>query len=82
MGSRFEKTSPLTGKVFTKREKTLDRKVLLGGTLFGLGWGLSEVCPGSGYASPGLGNYKIIAAFAGMFTGAYLQATLREREII
>ncbi|MFB6200522.1 MAG: YeeE/YedE family protein, partial [Halorhabdus sp.] len=47
--------------------------------LSGLGWGISGVCPGSGYASLGIGNWPILIAIAGMFVGAYLQGIWRDR---
>jgi uncharacterized membrane protein YedE/YeeE len=63
--------APLTGAVFSKREKSMDRNVIIGGTIFGVGWGLSGICPGAAYASVGIGNYPILIAIGGMFLGAY-----------
>lgn len=34
----------------------VDRKLVLGATLFGLGWGLSGYCPGPALVSAGLGQ--------------------------
>lgn len=69
--------APLTGRAYAKRLKTYDRNVLVGGTIFGVGWGLSGICPGAAYASLGVGNYPILWALAGMFVGAYLQGYWR-----
>ena len=41
--------------------------------IFGVGWGLSGICPGAAYASLGIGNVTILWAVVGMFAGAYLQ---------
>ena len=74
--------APLTGRPFTLRRKPFDRHVLLGGGIFGVGWGLSGVCPGAAYASLGIGNLPILWAIAGMFVGAYAHGywrTLRAR---
>ncbi|AKH97529.1 YeeE/YedE family protein [Halanaeroarchaeum sulfurireducens] len=71
--------APITGDRYERRLKPFDRNVLVGGTIFGVGWGLSGVCPGAGYASLGIGNLPILWALAGMFVGAYLQGYWRSR---
>lgn len=76
---RLRDRAPLTGDAYGRRLKSFDRNVLVGGVVFGLGWGISGVCPGSGYASLGIGNWPILWAIAGMFIGAYLQGVWRER---
>ncbi|CCQ32588.1 YeeE/YedE family protein [Halorhabdus tiamatea] len=76
---RLRERAPLTGDTYGRRLKSFDRNVLIGGAIFGLGWGISGVCPGSGYASLGIGNWPILLAIAGMFIGAYLQGVWRER---
>ncbi|MDF9748153.1 DUF6691 family protein [Natrinema salsiterrestre] len=77
LGTRIIKTAPLTGTRYTGREKGFDRNVIIGGVVFGAGWGLSGVCPGAGYASLGIGNYRILWAVAGLFIGAYAQGLWR-----
>lgn len=69
--------APLTGQPYTRRVKSMDKNVAIGGVVFGLGWGISGICPGAGYASLGIGNYKILIAIAGMFVGAYAQGYWR-----
>jgi uncharacterized membrane protein YedE/YeeE len=49
--------------------------------VFGIGWGLSGVCPGSAIASIGVGNWPILAAVAGMLLGAYLQGAVMSRSV-
>ena len=71
--------APLTGDAFERRLKPFDRNVLVGGAVFGVGWGLSGICPGAAYASLGVGNVTILWALAGMFVGAYLQGYWRSR---
>jgi uncharacterized membrane protein YedE/YeeE len=77
VATRFLDRAPLTNDHYEKREKSLDRSVLLGGTVFGVGWGISGLCPGSAYASFGIGNYPILLGLAGMFLGAYAQGYWR-----
>ncbi|WP_255190907.1 YeeE/YedE family protein [Natronobeatus ordinarius] len=71
--------APLTGRTYGRRLKSFDRNVLIGGAVFGVGWGLSGICPGAAYASLGIGNVTILWAIAGMFAGAYLQGVWRSR---
>ena len=76
--SRTSRLAPLTGDVYGRRVKSLDRNVVVGGSVFGVGWGLSGICPGAAYASVGVGNYPILIAIVGMFVGAYVQGYWRE----
>ncbi|SEH14955.1 hypothetical protein SAMN04487967_1849 [Natronorubrum sediminis] len=73
----FRSEAPLTSTVYERRLKTLDTNVVLGGGIFGVGWGLSGICPGAAYASLGVGNIFILYGIAGMFVGAYIQGYWR-----
>lgn len=75
--SRSGRTAPVTGAPYSLRLKRFDRNVLTGGAIFGVGWGLSGICPGAAYASVGIGNWPILVAIGGMFLGAYLQGWIR-----
>ncbi|MFB6115659.1 MAG: DUF6691 family protein [Candidatus Nanohalobium sp.] len=75
---KIRERSLMTGDKLGKRIKSLDRKVVIGGIIFGIGWGISGICPGAAYASLGIGNLKILWAIGGMFIGAYLQIHLRK----
>ncbi len=76
---RVRDAAPLTGNRYERRLKSFDRNVLIGGGIFGVGWGLSGICPGAAYASLGVGNVTILWALAGMFVGAYAQGYWRSR---
>ncbi|UWG47749.1 putative transporter component [Halanaeroarchaeum sp. HSR-CO] len=76
---RLRDTAPLTGDRYERRLKPFDRNVLIGGSIFGVGWGLSGICPGAAYASFGIGNVTILWSIAGMFIGAYAQGYWRSR---
>jgi hypothetical protein len=80
LATRLLDRAPLTGDVYTRRLKSFDQNVLVGGGIFGVGWGLSGICPGAAYASLGIGNVTILWAIAGMFLGAYLQGWWRTRD--
>ena len=63
---------PLLGGVFKKRTRTLNKRTIIGGIIFGVGWGISGLCPGSAMASIGTGNLPALIGIAGMFVGAYI----------
>jgi hypothetical protein len=77
VATHLDATAPLTNRNYGRRLKSFDRNVLLGGAIFGVGWGVSGLCPGAAYASLGIGNYPVLIAIAGMFGGAYLQGLWR-----
>nr|WP_311136955.1 DUF6691 family protein [Natronosalvus amylolyticus] len=77
---RLRGRAPLTGDTYGRRLKSFDKNVLIGGSIFGVGWGLSGICPGAAYASLGIGNLTILWALAGMFVGAYLQGVWRSQQ--
>ncbi|MCM8556411.1 DUF6691 family protein [Sphingomicrobium sediminis] len=57
----------------------LDRKLLGGAALFGIGWGLSGLCPGPAVASIGV-NFAQVALFIGaLFAGMLLHRLLPEK---
>ncbi|WP_049947461.1 YeeE/YedE family protein [Candidatus Halobonum tyrrellensis] len=79
VATRYLDRAPLTGDAYTRRLKSFDRNVVVGGAIFGVGWGLSGICPGAAYASVGIGNYPVLLAIAGMFLGAYAHGYWRSR---
>ena len=70
---------PVLAEGFEKRITPLDRNTLVGAALFGVGWGLSGVCPGPAIAGLGGGNVKLLWALVGIFAGAYLQGLWASR---
>ena len=79
VATRYLDRAPLTGDPYGRRLKSMDRNVAVGGVVFGVGWGLSGICPGAAYASLGVGNLPILWGIAGMFLGAYAQGYWRSR---
>ncbi len=49
------------------------RDTLVGAALFGIGWGLSGVCPGPAIAGLGSGNWPLLLSVIGLFAGAWVQ---------
>ena len=77
---RLRETAPLTGTEYGRRLKSFDMNVVFSGAIFGVGWGLSGICPGAAYASLGIGNVVILWGIVGMFAGAYLQGVWRSQQ--
>ncbi len=73
--ARARRQPPL-GPDYDRLPRRVSSRHLIGGAVFGVGWGLSGVCPGSAIASIGVGNWPILAAIAGMLLGAWLQGVL------
>lgn len=49
---------------------------IIGGLLFGVGFGLLGYCPGTGAAALGQGNWDAIAGIVGLMAGSYLFAEI------
>ena len=64
----FEK--PLLGGQFLTQPAQWNRQTLVGAALFGVGWGMSGVCPGPALASLGTGNTDVWWALLGVVLGA------------
>jgi uncharacterized protein len=50
-------------------KKDVDKKLIMGSALFGIGWGIFGVCPGPALANLFLLNVKMIAFFLSMISG-------------
>lgn len=50
--------------------------MLVGATIFGLGWGLSGVCPGPAVFNLGLLDPQAVLFFVGMLAGIALEGLL------
>ena len=57
----------------------ITRRSLVGAVIFGIGWGLSGLCPATSLTALGMGNYPVLLGVLGMFTGALLYGLERSR---
>lgn len=57
----------------------LSFKNVLGGLVFGVGFGLLAYCPGTGAAALGQGNWDALFGIAGLMMGSFLYAMVSER---
>ena len=65
--------APMLGGKFGAHESIMDRATIIGAAIFGIGWGLSGVCPGPAIAGLGAGSWELGYAIAGIFLGALVQ---------
>ncbi|HEX7045787.1 MAG TPA: DUF6691 family protein [Burkholderiales bacterium] len=71
---------PLLAAQFTLPSKLeIDRPLLLGAAIFGVGWGLAGYCPGPGIAALGLGTWEAPVFVAALAAGALAHRWLFER---
>jgi uncharacterized protein len=62
-------------------KKSIDRPLLLGNLLFGLGWGLAGYCPGPAIAGLALGNTEVLVFLVAMLAGGFLQQWWARRQM-
>lgn len=64
---------PVLAKSFSLPIKThLDAKLLLGSALFGIGWGISGICPGPALANITSLNTEIFVFISALIMGSYI----------
>lgn len=56
--------------------RTIDRRLVLGSVVFGVGWGLAGFCPGPALVTLGMGNGKALIFAAAMLAGMGLFALI------
>ena len=59
--------------------RTIDRRLVVGSTLFGIGWGVAGFCPGPGLVALGMGEVKALIFVAAMLAGMALFELLEKR---
>ena len=57
---------------------TIDRRLVIGSALFGMGWGIAGFCPGPGVVALGMGEPKALVFVAAMLVGMLI-FTWREK---
>ena len=75
LAPRWRRT-PLLAAAYEAHTARMQRNTFVGSALFGVGWGLSGVCPGPAIAGLGAGNLQMLWVIAGLAAGAWLQAVL------
>lgn len=76
---RRRKARALSGAPLALAVKPMVRGMLLGATLFGVGWALSGSCPGTTLAQVGTGQLGALLVFVGILGGAWLEQARARR---
>lgn len=72
------RAAPFAGPSFSvPQTKGIDARLIAGASLFGVGWGLSGLCPGPALAALVTGNIDIAIFVAAMLGGMALHAMVR-----
>ena len=59
--------------------KDIDKKLILGAAIFGLGWGWAGICPGPAIVSLASGQLGIITFVVAMIVGMYFFKFIEKR---
>ncbi len=69
---RFRVQALMTGEPIQFESKPMQKHLVLGSLLFGMGWGLTGSCPGSAPAMLGEGKLIILPVLMGVLAGTWL----------
>ncbi|GAA5187467.1 YeeE/YedE family protein [Ferrimonas gelatinilytica] len=73
--------APLAAQSYHLPRRTrIDRRLLSGSALFGLGWGIAGICPGPALANLGSGSLSVLLFVAAMLVGIKTGCALKPRE--
>ena len=63
-------------KFYLPTNQDIDRRLIVGAALFGIGWGMVGLCPGPAITSLVSGSGDALVFFVSMITGMYVYGTL------
>lgn len=73
----LRRSSPLLGGTFAlPTQSSVDRRLVLGAAIFGVGWGLGGVCPGPGLVSVASGASTMLLFVGAMVAGMGLHSLI------
>ncbi len=71
-------SKPFLGTSFASNKNTpVTKRAVIGAIVFGVGWGISGLCPATSIVAVGMGNWPVIYGIIGMFIGTLIYGTLR-----
>ena len=76
---KFFKIKSLDKKEITFDKKPMNKGVVIGGTLFGIGWAITGACPGPIFAQMGAGEWAAIITLVGAVIGAYVYSISKSK---
>lgn len=67
--AKWQKTSWVGAFILLPSKTVIDKKLLIGAMLFGIGWGLVGICPGPGIVLLGIGQWQAYVFIPAMIIG-------------
>ena len=62
------------------KTRRIDRRLVAGSLMFGIGWGVAGICPGPGLVALGMGEIKALVFVVAMLAGMGLYEVLERRK--
>jgi uncharacterized protein len=66
-------------KFYLATKKEIDKPLIIGATIFGIGWGITGYCPGPAVAGLGFGNPEAVIMIIAIYLGFMVHRYLFER---
>jgi hypothetical protein len=71
---------PVLGNRYYFSDKIkIDRPLVLGAALFGMGWGIAGYCPGPAVASMAVPNWDVLVFLLAMLLGIFIQKLMASK---
>jgi len=77
--ARTQRVSVLGAPMQLPGKRELDRRLIGGSLLFGIGWGIAGICPGPAVALLLTGRWQVLLFVAAMLVGMLVFAALERR---
>lgn len=77
--ARMQRTSLLGAPMQLPSKRELDRRLIGGSLLFGVGWGIAGICPGPAVALLLTGQWQVLVFVAAMLAGMIVFAALERQ---
>ena len=77
--ARVQRTSLLGAPMQLPGKRELDRRLIGGSLLFGVGWGIAGICPGPAVALLLTGQWQVLVFVAAMLAGMIVFAALERQ---
>jgi uncharacterized membrane protein YedE/YeeE len=75
-----KRATPVLGGAFhLPTARQIDRRLVVGGLVFGVGWGLAGFCPGPAVVTYGAGQFKAVVFIAAMLAGMGIYEVVERR---
>ena len=70
---------PLLEQSFGSHFSAEMKPTIIGAAIFGVGWGISGLCPAPAIAGLGMGSWNLLVALAAMFAGSWCHGLYMSR---